>query len=330
MRRPGEGRRRRAVPAAGGGEQTRVVFLRRGVIFFSRWRGRSGAGEAVRGSPPPPPLLPHGPAEVGGGRAGTRGGPRAWRGPPSPAGARHPSGLSWGDRRAPAGAGAAGAPLPRTCGFGQDCTAGGDRCPRVCLSRSRSVEPSRAAPSPSLHDTSLSQPRFCPRPPAASSGRYERPLLPGPAGPPSPSARGESLCGGIRVGKGGGGGRRLALSTGKIPFAWSRSARGRCAPRSPVGGERSPGRGATAGRWSREEGKAEARLLVRIVIFHQSPAICVSAPDRTPAVLLAGVTETTQRWRRANCICSPAHRSKLRPSHGAGKGAKGPCDMREI
>lgn len=98
----------------------------------------------------------------------------------------------------------------------------------------------------------------------------------------------------------------------------------------PVGGERSPGRGAAAARRSREEGKAEARLLVRIVIFHQSPAICVSAPDRTPAVLLAGVTETTQRWRRANCICSPAHRSKLRPSHGAGKRAKGPCDVREI
>lgn len=132
-----------------------------------------------------------------------------------------------------------------------------------------------------------------------------------------PKGRGFSSCRGIAAGNGGA--RRVSPDTRKPLF-----------PGAPRRGERFPGRGAAAARWSREEGKAEARLLVRIVIFHQSPAICVSAPDRTPAVLLAGVTETTQRWRRANCICSPTHRSKLRPSHGAGKRAKGPCDMREI
>lgn len=117
-----------------------------------------------------------------------------------------------------------------------------------------------------------------------------------------------------------------------LPQSESRSRGGRrlFVGRPRTVGRRAPGHGAASARRSREEGKTEARLLGRIVIFHQSAAICVSAPDRTPAVLLAGVTETTQRWRRANCICSPAHRSKLRPSHGAGKGAKGPCDMREI
>lgn len=114
------------------------------------------------------------------------------------------------------------------------------------------------------------------------------------------------------------------------PESHSKGGRRRFVGRPRTVEGRTLGRRAASARRSREEGKTEARLLGRIVIFHQSAAICVSAPDRTPAVLLAGVTETTQRWRRANCICSPAHRSKLRPSHGAGKGAKGPCDMREI
>lgn len=159
--------------------------------------------------------------------------------------------------------------------------------------------PGGAAPTPHLRSCSGPAGRRCREAAGVSEGSAQPWHLRRELGPDgSPRARGDGFV------------------PGRAPL-----------PRSPVGGSEPRGAGP---RRSREEGKAEARLLVRIVIFHQSPAICVSAPDRTPAVLLAGVTETTQRWRRANCICSPAHRSKLRPSHGAGKGAKGPCDMREI
>lgn len=183
--------------------------------------------------------------------------------------------------------------------------------PQLCLSgcsRGRTADPSPALwhrLPPSTHGL------FPPRLDSPSSGRCEQPRRPpqGPGGLLWPWHRCRAR-----------GARRLTLGTRKALSPGAPLAAG-----APRRGGALPG-----ARWSREEGKAEARLLVRIVIFHQSAAICVSAPDRTPAVLLAGVTETTQRWRRANCICSPAHRSKLRPSHGAGKGAKGPCDMREI
>lgn len=161
-----------------------------------------------------------------------------------------------------------------------------------------------------------------PREPSTHGSCGAEGLLPGESSPPD--SRRSPLDGG------GGGPDGSPSAQGKSLSPGAGAPRVAPSGRGGVGGKRSPGCGAAAGRWSREEGKAEARLVVRIVIFHQSAAICVSAPDRTPAVLLAGVTETTQRWRRANCICSPAHRSKLRPSHGAGKGAKGPCDMREI
>lgn len=246
----------------------------------------------LRGRPSPPPRLPHGPA------AGMEGGPSGERtpgleGPPSPPRTRFPSGRRELPHPAPAAS------------LGESLTS---PALSVCLS----VCPEEGQWSPALRHRVL-PPTPRPVPPRLDSpnlGRCEQPILP-PRGP------GALLWPWHHCRQWGP--RRLAPGTRK-PL-WPGAARR---------GERSPGRGAAAARRSREEGKAEARLLVRIVIFHQSPAICVSAPDRTPAVLLAGVTETTQRWRRANCICSPAHRSKLRPSHGAGKRAKGPCDVREI
>lgn len=195
--------------------------------------------------------------------------------------------------------GTEGAPAPRTCGFAQGVSAVPSLSVRLLPGRDSRAQPCGTVSFP--HSTACFYPRF---------GKVRA------AGPPSPRARGSPLAVASLPGMGGPTGRP---GHKKTPLA-----------RRTRRGQRSPGRGAAAARRSREEGRAEARLLVRIVIFHQSPAICVSAPDRTPAVLLAGVTETTQRWRRANCICSPAHRSKLRPSHGAGKRAKGPCDMREI
>ncbi|XP_053941372.1 uncharacterized protein LOC128854203 [Cuculus canorus] len=187
--------------------------------------------------------------------------------------------------------------------------------------------PAPAISTPGLSVCPARTPARRPRPSATlpfPAPVWVPPLLEQPLLSVLPERTGESLA--VASGLGRGGGRRLAFATGKSLSPGAERPR----PVRPVGGEPSPGRGAPTARCSREEGKAEARLLVRTVIFHQSPAICVSAPDRTPAVLLAEVTETTQRWRRANCICSPALRSKLRPSHGAGKGAKGPCDMREI
>ncbi|XP_062363317.1 collagen alpha-1(I) chain-like [Cinclus cinclus] len=78
---------------------------------------------------------------------------------------------------------------------------------------------------------------FPPRLDSPNLGRFEQPF---------PRARGSPL--GITAGNGGPDGSPWAQEN---PFCLVH----------PVGGERSPGRGAAAARWSREEGKAEARLL---------------------------------------------------------------------
>lgn len=300
-------------PRVGESERGQVPHTR--VYFPLQVEGEKRGRGSCRGCGAAPRPLPACPTAQGrrGGPDRAEGVPQGWRGPPSPAAPVRP--LLRG-RRAPAGDGdgAAGAPPPLTCGFTPTAR------PEV-TDVPRSVCPGVGARNP-----------VCPPPPRHVP-------FPPPLGSPSareaasglscsPQAPGGVPCRGIRAGKGGPDGWPSAQGKSLSPGAAAPAGGAPCA--APSRGERSPGRGAAAARWSREEGKAEARLLVRIVIFHQSPAICVSAPDRTPAVLLAGVTETTQRWRRANCICSPAHRSKLRPSHGAGKGAKGPCDMREI
>lgn len=299
VRRDAAPRRRKAeegCPGRGWVRSNEDSFVTRGVLFLSRWSGEEGPRKLLRlrGRPSPPPRLPHGPAEAAGpGRTGGR--TPGLEGQPSPGRTRSPSGRRELPHLAPAAS------------LGASLTSPGlSVCPAA---------PGEGPWSPALGHH-LPPSCFHPRSTApAWESASSRAAL--PKGPGVSSGRG------ITAGNGGPDGSPWAQEN---PFRLEPLS----LPVHPVGGERSPGRGAAAARWSREEGKAEARLLVRIVIFHQSPAICVSAPDRTPAVLLAGVTETTQRWRRANCICSPAHRSKLRPSHGAGKGAKGPCDMREI